>query len=81
MQAKGRLFGTSKSCAGPCIQASNLAQASATATFSSGDCRVLPPVGQVSSQIGELQDLFFGDLWERAPSVRVEELAQESCAA
>lgn len=42
---------------------------------------MLPPVGQVSSHVGELQDLFFADLWERVPSVQVEELAQKSCAA
>lgn len=29
----------------------------------------------------ELQDLFFSDLWEKAPSVQLKELAQELCGA
>lgn len=42
---------------------------------------LLPPAGQASRQIGESRALVFSDLWEKAPSVQVKELAQEPCAA
>lgn len=74
--SKGRLFGSSRGCDGPGVQAGSLAQASVIPTFCLGGCSVLPP-GQASSQIGGLQDLFSTDLWEKAPSVQVKELAQE----
>lgn len=78
--SRGRLFGMGRGCGGPCVQAGSITQVSVTPTFSLGRCRVLPPVVHASGRVGELQDLFFSFLWEKAPSVQGKELAQELCA-